>query len=126
MTSIEQRKNIAKIVLFLSTTLLVLIMLSQLYPDIFSPGGNTDVTSEAVDLGTAHKDILDRYDDYNKKISEFNGNSNSVNDEINEIKSYSDKTNPKYAIGAGISIIVGIWISTIIFYRKASRDLFTE
>lgn len=124
MTTIEQRKNIAKIVLVVSITLLILLLFLQFYPG--NSGTQTTIDSSPADLNSAYDQIKKEYNDNNAKINIAQIKTNELNNSISELNSYSDKNIPKYAIGAGIGIIIGLWISTIILYIKIKKDLFKE
>ncbi|GEM_PF-6712626 len=126
MNSIEKRRTVAKIVLVLSTALLILLLLTQFYPEIFFFTRSTDTPPSITNLKDAHKDLIDRYTEYNNRISAANESAENLNASINTLNGYADKKIPRYAIGAGISIILGLWISTVILYVKVSRDLFKE
>ncbi len=125
MTSVEKRRTVAKIVLVLSTTLLVLLLLTQ-FTNIFSSSQTTTDSSSPADLEPAYDQFKQKYDDNSANIKIAQIKTNELNNSITELNSYVDKNIPKYAMGAGISIIVGLWVSTVILYIKARRDLFKE
>jgi len=125
MSSVEKRRTVAKIVLVFSTTLLVLLLLTQ-FTDLFSPSSTTTETSSTTDLKSIYDQLKQKYDENTEKIKTAQIKTDELNSSISELNSYADKKTPRYAIGAGISIIVGLWIATIILYIKVSRDLFKE
>jgi predicted PurR-regulated permease PerM len=124
MTSIEQKKNIAKIVLVVSMMLLILLLFLQFYPG--NSGTQTTIDSSPTDLKSAYDQIKKEYNDNIAKINTAQIKTNELNKSISELNSYSNKNIPKYAIGGGIGIIIGLWISTIILYIKVKKDLFKE
>jgi len=124
MTSIEQRKNIAKIVLVVSLMLLILLLFMQFYPG--NLGTQITIDPSPIDLKSAYDLIKKEYNDNTAKIDTSQIKTNEINNSISTLNSYSDKIIPKYVIGAGIGIIIGLWISTIILYLKVKKDLFKE
>lgn len=126
MNSIEQKRTIAKLVLAGSTTLLVVLLLFQFYPDIFSSSQVIGDSSSPNDLKKAYDQLKKEYDQDTAKINTYKENAEKLNVSTNEIKGYADKKIPKYGIGAGISLIAGLWISTVILYIKERRTLFKK
>lgn len=126
MTSIETKRNITKLILVISVILLVVSSVNLLFPETFGWGHENGASPPAIDLETEFKEIKMKYDNYQEKIAEVEKNTNEMNQSIVKIGSYANNDLPKYATGAGISIIVGTWLSTIILYFRISRDLFKE
>jgi hypothetical protein len=124
MTSIEQRKNTAKIVLIVSMIILIYLLFLQFYPG--NSGTQTTIDSHPTDLKSTYDQIKKEYNDNTAKINTAQIKTKELNNSISELNSYSNKNISKYAIGAGIGIIIGLWISTIIIYIKIKKDLFTE
>lgn len=104
--------------------LLILLLYMQFYPG--SSGTQTTIDTFPTDLKSAYDQINKEYDDNSVKINAAQIKTNELNNTISELNSYSNKNIPKYAIGAGIGIIIGLWISTIILYIKMKKDLFQE
>lgn len=125
MNSIERKRTIAKIVLVISLILLVVFSLNLFFPEIFG-GSHERSSSQVKDLETERKEIIIKYYEYREQIEAAEKNTNELDESIAKLGSYADKKVPKYAIGAGLSIVLGLWISTIILYLKISRDLFKE
>lgn len=127
MNSIERKRTIAKLVLIVSTTLLILLILVQFFPTVISSiQTTTDTPPPPKNLKDAKNLLLDKYKENTLKIKTDEEKSKELNDSIALLNSYADKKIPMYAIGAGISIIVGLWISTLILYFKEREDLFKE
>ncbi len=124
MTSNEMKRTIAKLVLVISTILLVAAVMNLLFPDVLSSILMPTGPSSPKDLDSAYDQLKKQYNDRNDKINEANENAKKLNDKTSILKSYADKNIQKYAIGGGLSIILGLWISTIILYIKESRGLF--
>lgn len=124
MTSIEQKKNIAKIILVVSIMLLILFLFLQFYPD--NSGIQATIDSSPTDLKIAYDQIKREYYANSENINLVQIKTNELNNSISKLNSYRDNNIPKYAIGAGISIIIGLWISTLILYLKIKKDLFKE
>jgi len=124
MTAIEQRKNIAKIVLVVAMILLVLLLVILFYPG--NSGTQTTIDSSPTDLKGAYDQIKKEYNDNTALINTAQIKTNELNNSISDLNGFRDKNIPKYAIGAGIGIIIGMWISTIVIYIKVKKDLFKE
>lgn len=118
------KRTIAKLVLVISTILLVAAVMNLLFPDVLSSILMPTGPSSPKDLDSAYDQLKKQYNDRNDKINEANENAKKLNDKTSILKSYADKNIQKYAIGGGLSIILGLWISTIILYIKESRGLF--
>jgi len=125
MTSLEQKKTFAKLVLVASVALIILLILIQFFPDIFSQSASGNSSSD-LNLNTVYQQLDEKYKENTAMINTANENAENLNISANELKSYSDKNISKYAIGGGISMILGLWLSTIIFYIKESKDLFRK
>lgn len=126
MNSIEQKRTIAKLVLVVSTILLIVLLLVQFYPKIFSSSSVIGDSTSTTDLKTAYEQIQEKYKTSTEQIKVYKENAENLNTSTNELKSYTDKKIPKYAIGGGISLILGLWISTVILYIKERRTLFKK
>lgn len=126
MNSIEGKRNIAKIVLAISVMLLVVFSVNLFFPGIFGGSQEKKFSSQVKDLETEYEEIKIKYDDYQEQIVAAEKNTKEMNQSIAKIGSYANNNVPKYAIGAGVSIIAGLWLSTIILYFKISKDLFKE
>ncbi len=122
---IERKRTIAKLVLVVSTILLIALLLVQ-FTDIFSFETVIGDSSSTTDLTTAYEQIKEKYDQNTAKIKIYNENAENLNASANTLKSYADKKIPKYAIGAGISLILGLWISTVFLYTMERRTLFKK
>ncbi len=126
MNSIEQKRTIAKLVLVVSTILLIVLLLVQFYPEIFSSSSVIGDSTSTTDLKTAYEQIQEKYKTSTEQIKVYKENAENLNTSTNELKSYADKKIPKYAIGGGISLILGLWISTVILYIRERRTLFKK
>jgi len=126
MNSIEGKRNIAKIVLVISVMLLVVFSLNLFFPGFFGGSQEKESSSQVKDLEAEYEEIKMKYDIYQEQIVAAEKNTMEINQSITKIGSYADNNVPKYAIGAGFSIIAGLWLSTIILYFKISKDLFKE
>ncbi len=126
MNSIERKRTIAKLVLVISIALLVVLSLSLFYPIIVSISPQITDSSSTDGLRTAYDQLKQEYDKNTAKINTAWDKTKELNNSITVLNSYTDKKIPKYAIGAGISIILGLWISTVILYIRESRNLFKE
>lgn len=126
MNSIEQKRTIAKLVLAGSTTLLIVLLLVQFYPEIFSSSSVIGDSPSTTDLKTAFEQIQEKYKTNTEQIKIYKENAENLNTSTNVLKSYADKKIPKYAIGSGISLILGLWFSTVILYTMERRTLFKK
>ena len=126
MSSNEGKNTLAKIVLVISIMLLAAVLINMFFPGLLSSTSNADESSSQKDLGSAYEDLKNEYDKNSGKIKEANENAKGLNIKTDELNGYKDKNLPKYAIGGGLSIILSMWISTIIFYFKEKRSLFKE
>lgn len=123
----NKRKNtLAKIILVISILLLAASVIYLLSPNLFSSISNAGGNSPPENIESAYKDLQDKYNENYKNINEDNENANDLKSKTDELNGYKDKTIPKYAIGGGLSIILGLWISTIILYFKEKKSLFKE
>lgn len=126
MSSNEGKNTLAKIVLVISILVLAASVIYLFSPTLFSPPSNAGGTSTPKDLESAYKDLQEEYNRNDNDINEANKNANGLKIETDELNGYKDKNIPKYAIGGGLSIILGMWISTIILYFKEKKSLFKE
>jgi len=126
MNSIEGKRNIAKIVLVISVMLLVVFSVNLFFPEILGGSPEKESSTQIKDMKTEYEEINIKYDNYQEQIVAAEKNTREINQSIAKIGSYADNNVPKYAIGAGVSIIVGLWLSTIILYIKINKDLFKE
>lgn len=126
MSPNERKNTLAKIVLVISILLLAASVINLLLPGLFLSTSNAGESSSQEDLGSVYKQLQDQYNEKSENIREANENAKEMSDKTSELKGYVDKNIPKYAIGGGLSIILGLWISTIILYIKEKRSLFKE
>lgn len=126
MSPNERKNTLAKIVLVISILLLAASVINLLLPGLLSSTSNAGESSSQGDLGSVYKQLQEQYNEKSEKIREANENAKDMSDKTSELKGYADKNTPKYAIGGGLSIILGLWISTIILYIKEKRSLFKE
>lgn len=126
MSSNEGKNTLAKIVLVISVMLLAAVLINMFFPGLLLSTSTTSTPSSQKDLGSAFQDLQDEFDKNSGKIKEANENAKDMKIETDELNGYKDKNIPKYAIGGGLSIILGMWISTIILYFKEKKSLFKE
>ncbi len=126
MSPNERKNTLAKIILVISILLLAASVINLLFPGLFSSTSNAGESSSQKDLESVYKQLQEQYNEKSEKIREANENAKEMSDKTSELKGYADKNIPKYAIGGGLSIILGLWISTIILYIKEKRSLFKE
>lgn len=126
MSSNEGKNNLAKIVLVISIMLLAAVLINMFFPGLLLSTSTTSTPSSQEDLESVYDQLKKQYDERTDKINKANENSENLNTATSELKSYADKNIPKYAIGGGLSIILGLWISTIILYIKEKKSLFKE
>ncbi|MBU4076552.1 MAG: hypothetical protein KKI06_07575 [Euryarchaeota archaeon] len=126
MSPNERKNTLAKIVLVISILLLAASVINLLLPGLLSSTSTASVSSSQEDVGLVYEDLKNEYDKNSGKIKEANDNAKDLKIETDELNGYKDKNIPKYAIGGGLSIIMGLWISTIILYIKEKRSLFKE
>lgn len=126
MSSNEGKNNLAKIVLVISIMLLVAVLINMFFPGLLLSTSTASTPSSQEDLESVYDQLKKQYDERTDKINKANENSENLNTATSELKSYADKNIPKYAIGGGLSIILGLWISTIILYIKEKKSLFKE
>ncbi len=126
MSSNEGKNTLAKIVLVISIMLLAAVLINMFVPGLLISKSTTSTPSSQEDLESVYDQLKKQYDERTEKINKANENSENLNTATSELKSYVDKNIPKYAIGGGLSIILGLWISTIILYIKEKKSLFKE
>ncbi len=126
MSSNEGKNTLAKIVLVISIMLLAAVLINMFFPGLLLSTSTTSTPSSQKDLGSAYEDLNNEYDKNSGKIKEANEKSKDMKSKTDELNGYKDKTIPKYAVGGGLSIILGLWISTIILYFKEKKSLFKE
>ncbi len=126
MSSNEGKNTLAKIVLVISIMLLAAVLINMFFPGLLLSTSTTSTPSSQEDLESVYNDLQKQYDDRTEQIGKAKEKTINLKDMNNELKSYADDNIPKYAIGGGLSIILGLWISTIILYIKEKRSLFKE
>ena len=124
-SSNEKSKTVAKLIFFISMILLISLIVILINPFNFSDSTISEEKPDSTDLNEARDNIIEKFEDYSGKIKKSTDNANTLNASINELNTYTDNI-PKYAIGGGISFIIGLWISTYFIYRKERNELFEE
>lgn len=126
MSPNERKNTLAKIILIISILLLAASVIYLLFPNFFSSTSNADKSYSKDNIESVYQQLQDKYNENYKKINKDNENAKDLKSKTDELNGYKDKTIPKYAIGGGLSIILGLWISTIILYFKEKKSLFKE
>ncbi len=126
MSSNEGKNTLAKIVLVISIMLLVAVLINMFFPGLLLSTSTASTPSSQEDLESVYHDLQKQYDDRTEQIKKAEEKTVNLNDMNSELKSYADNNIAKYAIGGGLSIILGLWISTIILYIKEKKSLFKE
>lgn len=124
-SSNEKSKTVAKLIFFISMILLISLIVILINPFNFSDSTSSEEKPDTTDLKKAHENIIEKFEDYRSKIETSRHHADDLNVSINELKTYTNEL-PKYAIGGGISFIIGLWMSTYILYRKERNELFEE
>lgn len=125
MTSNETKRTIAKFILVISVIMLIFVLVSQFFPDLLSSAPITGASSSK-DLKTAYDQIQSKYKTISEEISVHNKNVEDLNASISQLNGYAGNKYSKYAIGTGISLIIGLWISTVILYMIEKKNLFNK